>query len=137
MPTKIPARHFLAVSDPSRMDQNVEGVFTIAHSGFWTASFQSAKMEHTKIAELLKMADRVVTANLPLDLVERMEVIAGRLERSKSWIVKEAVTEWLAEEERRHRMTLEALASVDAGRTSTQEEVEASLAQRKRDRVGR
>ena len=34
---------------------------------------------------------RVITAKLPDELVSQMDVIADRLERSKSWIVREAV----------------------------------------------
>ena len=50
------------------------------------------------------MADhgRVVTAKLPEDLVNRMDEVAERIERSKSWIVREALSQWLAEEQRRH-----------------------------------
>jgi len=82
------------------------------------------------------MADdgRVVTAKLPDDLVSRMDEIAGRIDRSKSWIVRQAVTEWLAEEQRRHELTLEALKSVDEGRTYTQEEVEKHFAARRKAR---
>lgn len=71
------------------------------------------------------MADegRVVTAKLPDELVARMDEIADRLDRSKSWIVREAVSEWLAEEQRRHELTLEALADFDAGRTFSHDEV--------------
>jgi len=77
---------------------------------------------------------RVVTANLPDDLVSRMEEVADRIDRSKSWIVREAVAEWLAEEQRRHELTLEALTSVDEGRTFTQEEVEEHFAARRKAR---
>ena len=56
---------------------------------------------------------RVVTAKLPDDLVSRMDEIADRIDRSKSWIVRQAVAEWLAEEQRRHELTLEALKDVD------------------------
>ena len=80
------------------------------------------------------MADRVITAKLSGELVTRMDEIATRIDRSKSWIVRQAVAEWLAEEERRHQLTLEALKSVDEGRTFSQEEVEAMIAQRKRER---
>lgn len=41
-------------------------------------------------------ADRVVTAKLPHELVSRMDQAADHLDRSKSWIVREAVREWLA-----------------------------------------
>lgn len=77
---------------------------------------------------------RVVTANLPDDLVSRMDEVADRIDRSKSWIVRVAVVEWLAEEQRRHELTLEALKSVDEGRTFTQEEVEKHFAARRKAR---
>lgn len=80
---------------------------------------------------------RVVTANLPGELVSRMDEVAHRIDRSKSWIVREAVTEWLAEEQRRHELTLEALRSVDEGRTFTQEEVERHFAARRKARASR
>lgn len=42
---------------------------------------------------------RVVTAKLPKDLVVRMDEVAARLERSKSWIVRQAITQWLSDEQ--------------------------------------
>ena len=83
------------------------------------------------------MADdgRVVTAKLPDDLVARMDEIADRIDRSKSWIVRQALVEWLAEEQRRYELTLEAMKSVDEGRTLTQEEVEKHFAQRRKARA--
>ena len=77
---------------------------------------------------------RVVTAKLPDDLVSRLDEVADRIERSKSWIVRQAVTEWLAEEQRRYDLTLEALKDVDEGRTIPHEEVLAMVEQRKRER---
>lgn len=77
---------------------------------------------------------RVVTANLPDDLVSRMDEVAERMDRTKSWIVREAVAEWLAEEQRRHELTLEALKDFDDGRTISHEEVLAMVEQRKRER---
>lgn len=77
---------------------------------------------------------RVVTAKLPDELVVRMDEVAGRIDRSKSWIVRQAVTEWLAEEQRRHELTLEALKSVDEGRTYTQDEIEQHYAARRKAR---
>jgi predicted transcriptional regulator len=70
------------------------------------------------------MDTRVVTAHLPSDLAEKLDGLAERLDRPKGWIVKEAVASYIALEEKRHRLTLEALADVDAGRTLDQEEVE-------------
>jgi len=83
------------------------------------------------------MADdgRVVTAKLPDDLVARMDEIADRIDRSKSWIVRQALIEWLAEEQRRYELTLEAMKSVDEGRTLSQEEVEKHFAQRRKARA--
>jgi len=83
-----------------------------------------------------QMADdgRVVTAKLPDDLVSRMDDVADRIDRSKSWIVRQAVTEWLAEEQRRYDLTLEALKDVDEGRTMPHEDVLAMVEQRKRER---
>ena len=83
------------------------------------------------------MADdgRVVTAKLPDDLVSHMDEVAERIDRSKSWIVREAVAEWLAEEQRRHELTLEALASVDEGRTVSQEEAEQHFEARRKARL--
>jgi len=82
------------------------------------------------------MADdgRVITAKLPDDLVSRLDQVADRIDRSKSWIVREAVTEWLAEEQRRYEMTLDALKSVDEGRIYSQEEVERHFAKRGKER---
>lgn len=77
---------------------------------------------------------RVVTANLPDDLAARMDEIATRIDRSKSWIVREAVADWLAEEQRRFEMTLEAMKSVDEGRSLSQEEVERHFAERRKAR---
>ena len=79
----------------------------------------------------MKDGGRVVTAKLPRELVSRMDEIAGRIDRSNSWIVRVAVAEWLAEEQRRYELTLEALKDVDEGRTFTQEEVEKHFAARR------
>jgi predicted transcriptional regulator len=82
------------------------------------------------------MADegRVVTAKLPDELAARLDEISERIDRSKSWIVREAVSEWLTEEQRRYELTLEALADVDAGRTIPHDEVLARVEHRKRER---
>lgn len=77
---------------------------------------------------------RVVTAKLPNDLVLRMDEVARRIDRSKGWIVRQAVAEWVAEENRRHELTMEALKDVDEGRTLTQEEIEQHFAARRKER---
>ena len=75
--------------------------------------------------------ERVVTAKLPADLVVRLDDIARRIERSKSWIIREALRDWLAEEERRHQLTLEGLRDFDEGRVVSHEDVLAMLALKK------
>jgi predicted transcriptional regulator len=67
----------------------------------------------------------VVTAHLPTELAEKLDDLAERLDRPKGWIVKEAVASFVALEEKRHRLTLEALADVDRKRTLDHAEIEA------------
>lgn len=62
------------------------------------------------------MQTRVLTAHVPEDLAARVDEMAARLERSRGWVMKQALAAWVDLEEERHRMTLEALADVDAGR---------------------
>lgn len=71
------------------------------------------------------MDTRVVTAHLPTDLADKLDGLAERLDRPRGWIVKEALASYVALEEKRHRLTMEALADVDAGRTLEHAEVEA------------
>ena len=59
---------------------------------------------------------KVMTAHVPLGLAERVEAMATRLERSRGWVMKQALAAWVDQEEERHRMTLQALDDVDAGR---------------------
>jgi predicted transcriptional regulator len=82
----------------------------------------------------MTVGGRVVTARLPEVLVAKMDEVASRMGRSKSWIVRQAVGEWLAEEQRRYELTLEALKSVDEGRTIPHEEVLARVWDRTRQR---
>jgi predicted transcriptional regulator len=62
------------------------------------------------------METKVLTAHLPLELADKVDELAARLDRSKGWIVKQALSAWIDLEEERHRLTLEAIASADAGR---------------------
>jgi predicted transcriptional regulator len=71
------------------------------------------------------MGTRVVTAHLPADLAEKLDGLAERLDRPRGWIVKEAIASYLSLEDKRYRLTLEALADVDAGRTADHAEIEA------------
>lgn len=58
---------------------------------------------------------KVLTAHVPLPLAEKIDEMAARLERSRGWIVKQALAAWVDQEEERSRLTREALADVDAG----------------------
>ena len=58
---------------------------------------------------------RILTARVPRELAERVEAMAARLERSRGWVMKQALAAWVDLEEERHRMTLEALVDVDVG----------------------
>ncbi len=51
--------------------------------------------------------------------------MAARLERSRGWIMKQALSAWIAQEEERDRLTQEALADVDAGRVIDHQAVQA------------
>jgi predicted transcriptional regulator len=64
----------------------------------------------------MNAATKVLTAHVPLPLADRVDAMAERLDRSRGWIVKQALAAWVDLEEERHRMTLAALADVDAGR---------------------
>ena len=71
------------------------------------------------------MTTKVLTAHIPLPLAEQVDQIATRLERSRSWIVKQALSAWVGQEEERRRLTLEALADVDAGNLIDHQEAKA------------
>jgi predicted transcriptional regulator len=68
---------------------------------------------------------KVLTAHIPLSLAEKVDRLAARLERSRGWIVKQALMAWIDQEEERDRLTREALADVDAGRTLDHRAVQA------------
>ena len=68
---------------------------------------------------------RVLTANVPNPLAAKVDELAQRLDRSRGWVLKQALADWVEREEERHRLTLEGLVDVDAGRVVEQAEVEA------------
>lgn len=71
------------------------------------------------------MNTKVLTAHVPLPLAEKLDQIAARMERSRGWIVKQALTAWIGQEEERRRLTLEALADVDTGYVIDHQSVQA------------
>lgn len=71
------------------------------------------------------MNTKVLTAHVPLPLAKKVDQIAARLERSRDWIIKQALSAWVEQEEERRQLTLEALADVDAGRVIDHQAVQA------------
>ncbi|WP_395682057.1 CopG family ribbon-helix-helix protein [Inquilinus sp.] len=61
------------------------------------------------------MDTKVLTAHVPRPLADKVDELAARLERSRGWVVKQALAAWVEQEEERRRLTLEGLADVDAG----------------------
>ena len=70
------------------------------------------------------METKVLTAHVPLPLAKKIDDLAARLDRPRAWIVKQALAAWVGEEER-HRLTMEGMADVTAGRVVDQTDVEA------------
>ena len=68
---------------------------------------------------------KVLTAHVPLPLADKVDQLAARLERSRGWIVKQALSAWVEQEEERSRLTREALADVDAGQVIDHQAVQA------------
>lgn len=70
-------------------------------------------------------ATRVITAHIPAALAGKVDAVAERLERSRGWVMKEALAAWVELEEQRYRLTLEALKDVEKGRQVKHEDVAA------------
>ena len=68
---------------------------------------------------------KVLTAHVPLSMADKVDQMAARLERSRGWIMKQALSAWIAQEEDRDRLTQEAWADVDAGRVIDHQAVQA------------
>ncbi len=71
------------------------------------------------------ISTKVLTAHIPLPLAEKVDQMAERLERSRGWIMNQALSAWLAQEEERERLTREALGDVEAGRVIDHQSVQA------------
>lgn len=59
---------------------------------------------------------KVITAHVSLPMAEKIDELATRLERSRGWIIKQALAAWIDQEEERSRLTREALADIDQGK---------------------
>ncbi len=62
------------------------------------------------------MDTKVLSAHVPLPLAEKVDALAVQLERSRGWIIKQALADWVAQQEELRLLTLEAMEDVDAGR---------------------
>lgn len=68
---------------------------------------------------------KVLTAHVPIPMADKVDQMAAQLERSRGWVIKQALSAWIAQEEDRDRLTQEALADVDAGRVIDHQAVQA------------
>lgn len=68
---------------------------------------------------------KVLTVHVPLLLAEKVDQMAARLERSRGWIMKQALAAWIDLEEEHSRLTQEALADVAAGHVIDHQAVQA------------
>lgn len=74
---------------------------------------------------MAQVETKVFTVHVPLPLAEKIEQMAVRLERSRGWIMKQALANWIEQEEERSRLTREAMADVDAGLVTSHLSVQA------------
>lgn len=68
---------------------------------------------------------KVLTAHIPLPLADKVDALAAQFDRSRGWIMKQALSAWVDQEEERSRLTREALVDVDAGRVISHSAVQA------------
>lgn len=69
---------------------------------------------------------RVTSIRLSAEVEQKLAQVAERARRTKSWLINEAVKDYLVrlgQDERRWQETLDALASVNAGRVIEGDEV--------------
>ena len=71
------------------------------------------------------LTTKVLTTHVPIELASKVDAMAERLDRSRGWIVKQAIGGWVDLVEERHRMTLAALADSSAGHVISHQAVTA------------
>jgi predicted transcriptional regulator len=79
---------------------------------------------------------RVMTAHVPIPLAEQVDELAAKLERSRGWAVKQAFAAHVEREAECFRLTLDAMADVDAWAGVSHEEVKAWAASLGTDQPG-
>lgn len=80
---------------------------------------------------------RVMTAHVPIPLAEQVDELAAKLDRSRGWVVKQALAAYVEREAERYKKTVEALAEVDAAVGVSHTEVKAWAAALGADKPGR
>lgn len=70
-------------------------------------------------------ATKVLTAHVPMELADKVDQMAAKMERSRGWIMKQALADWIDLEEERSRLTREAMADVDAAKVIDHQSVQA------------
>jgi len=66
---------------------------------------------------------QTVSVQMPAELVDAMDRYGEAIDRPRSWIMREAVSAYLAREDEKIRATRRALADIDAGRVVDQDVV--------------
>ena len=72
---------------------------------------------------------RTITAQIPDQLAESLDHLAEQEGRSKSWLVREAILDYLAQQEEIQRLTMEGIESYRAGNVVDHEEARDELDQ--------
>jgi predicted transcriptional regulator len=62
-------------------------------------------------------AMKTLTAQVPLSLADEVDALAAELERPRQWVMKKALTLYLASQRDRRKAIREGLDDVDGGRT--------------------
>lgn len=76
----------------------------------------------------------VLTTRVPAELSERIDLLAQELDRSRAWVIAKAVQRYVDEELEFIEAIREGERDIEAGRTFTQEEVEAMFAVKRDER---
>lgn len=72
---------------------------------------------------------RVVTAQLPDDMIQTLDNLSEREGRSKSWLIREALEDYLAKQKELEKLTTEGLEAARSGDIVEYSEVTAELDQ--------
>lgn len=64
-----------------------------------------------------------LATEIPVALLEKMDAISARIDRSRDWILQQAISAWVNQEEEYHRLTLQALEEVKNGKTVPHSEI--------------